>query len=178
MADYFLKSERIGFSRWSEADQERAWEVFGDPELTKFVGGPFTREQVRAALAAQISSQNARGIQYWPLFLLSTAEFMGCCGLKSRQQPEYYELGCYLKTGFQHKGYAAEASRAVIAYGFETLKARTLLAGHHPGNQASRALVGKLGFSYIRDELYPPTGLKHALYRLNARPAAPAPRQP
>ena len=173
-----MKSERIGFSRWSEADQDRIWEVFGDPELTKFVGGPFTREQVRAALAAQIAAQTARGIQYWPLFLVSTGEFMGCCGLKPRQQPEYFELGCYLKKSFQHKGYAAEAARAVIAYGFDTLKARALFVGHHPENQPSRTLAGKLGFTYVRDELYPPTGLKHPLYRLNARPAALAPRQP
>jgi len=167
MAQYFLNSERLGFGHWNEGDLERAWELFGDPRLTRFVGGPFSREQVRARLQGEIAAERTHGVQYWPLFLLSTGEYAGCCGLKVRPEPRCYETGFYLKPAFHGKGYAAEAARAVIGYAFGTLNAEALFAGHHPGNEASGALLGKLGFARIGEEHYPPTGLEHVLYRLD-----------
>ena len=120
---------------------------------------------MRARLLREICSERAHGVQYWPIFLLSTAEYIGCCGLKVRSEPDSYEIGFYLKKPFHGKGYAAEAAREIIRYAFDKLKAESLFAGHHPHNEASRGLLGKLGFAYVRDEYYPPTGLMHPLYR-------------
>jgi len=166
MGDYFLKSERLGFRRWAAADMELAWELFGDPAVSKFVGGPFTREAVRQTIQNHMAWQEGHGVQYWPMFTLEGGEFAGCCGLKPRPEPGAYELGFYLKPACQGKGYATEAARAVAGYAFGTLKVKELYAGHHPQNAASRGTLAKAGFVYLREELYPPTGLLHPLYRL------------
>jgi ribosomal-protein-alanine N-acetyltransferase len=55
-----------------------------------------------------------------------------------------------------------------MAYAFERLGVCGLFAGHNPKNEASRHLLGKLGFRYAHDELYEPTGLMHPCYLLTA----------
>ena len=170
--EYFLKSERLGFGYWDEEDMELAWGLFGDPEVSRYVGGPFSREQVAARVRSEIVSQERIGAQYWPLFTLSGGEFVGCCGLKSRPEPGCYEMGFYLIRGAHGKGYAKEAALRVFGYAFGKMCAKALYAGHNPRNEASRALLGKLGFVQTGEELYPPTGLMHPLYRLEPMPGA------
>lgn len=171
MADreYFLKSARLGFGHWREEDMELAWGLFGDPEISRHVGGPFSREQVAERLRSEMASQERIGAQYWPLFTLSDGEFVGCCGLKSRPEAGCYETGFYIMKAAHGKGYAKEAALAVIGYAFGEMAARALFAGHNPQNEASRVLLGKLGFVNIGEEFYPPTGLMHPLYRLDPR---------
>lgn len=167
--EYFLKSERLGFGLWTEGDMELAWDLFGDPEISKYVGGPFSKEQVAARVRSEMASQESIGAQYWPLFALSDGDFVGCCGLKSRPEPDCYEIGFYLMRMAHGKGYAAEAALRVIDYAFREMGAKALYAGHNPRNEASRGLLLKLGFVQVGDEFYPPTGLMHPLYRLGDR---------
>lgn len=69
---------------------------------------------------------------------------------------------------FWGQGYAKEAVRAVIDYAFTTLCTEKLFAGHNPQNTASHKLLVSLGFSYIGDVFYEPTGLYHPSYELRA----------
>lgn len=99
---------------------------------------------------------------------------LGCCGLRPyRLEDGIYELGFHLRPEHWGQGYATEAARAVIDHAFDTLHARALFAGHHPGNVASRRLLEKLGFRYTHDEFYAPTGLEHPSYLLES-PRPPA----
>ncbi|MBZ0288075.1 MAG: GNAT family N-acetyltransferase [Anaerolineae bacterium] len=163
----FLQSERLGFRTWSADDGELAWGLWGDAEVTRLIGGPFSEAQVQGRLLKEIATQAEHGIQYWPIFLLLTGEHVGCCGLRPYEPDDrIYELGFHLRKAFWGQGYAAEAARAVIDYAFEVLDARGLFAGHNPANDASRQLLLKLGFQYTHDAFYPPTGRMHPSYRL------------
>ena len=166
---YFLTSERLGFRPWSDADVELAVELWGDPEVTRFLGGPFSREQARERLSREMATLRSHGVQYWPVFLLASGEPLGCCGLRPYAPDErIYELGFHLKRAHWGRGYAREAARAMIGHAFDTLGARGLFAGHHPANDSSRRLLESLGFRYTHDEPYAPTGLSHPSYRLGA----------
>lgn len=166
-SEFFLKSARLGFREWSEGDIELAWAIWGDDQVSKFVGGPFTREQIRERLVREISNQKTHGIQYWPFFLLGGGAHAGCCGLKPyKPESRVYETGFYVRREFWGKGYALEAARAVIGYAFGHLRAAGIFAGHNPANDASCILLSKLGFKYTHDEFYQPTGLYHKSYML------------
>jgi ribosomal-protein-alanine N-acetyltransferase len=82
---YFLKTPRLGFSRWTKEDLPLAHALWGDPAVTRFVGGPFSPQQIAEPLEREITSQNEYGIQYWPIFLLTTGEHIGCAGLRTYQ---------------------------------------------------------------------------------------------
>jgi len=164
--DYFLRSERLGFRHWREDDLDLALGLWGDPEVTKLIGGPFTPEQIRERLEREITRQREHGIQYWPIFLLADGAHVGCCGLRPYEQIN--ELGFHIRSAQWRRGYALEAARAVIDHAFRTLGAKALFAGHNPKNEASRRLLETLGFKYQRDEYYAPTGLQHPSYLLLA----------
>lgn len=166
---YFLRSERLGFRPWSEADIELALALWGDPRVTRLIGGPFSPGQVQERLSREIATARSHGVQYWPVFLLATGEHVGCCGLRPyRSEERVYEIGIHLRAAYWGQGYAPEATRAVMAYAFEALGASALFAGHNPANGASRRILGQLGFRYTHDEFYPPTGLHHPSYLLTA----------
>ena len=135
--------------------------------VTRYLGGPFSPEQVQQRLNTEIANMENYGIQYWPVFLLPHLQHAGCCGLKPRKpEARIYELGVHLCAGNWGKGLAQEAAIAVVRYAFETLGATELFAGHHPDNQKSRHMLEQSGFSYSHDELYAPTGLMHPGYIL------------
>ena len=169
---YFLRTERLGFRWWSMTDLPLASGLWGDAEVTRLIGGPFTPRQVEEKLRQEIAWGEAPGLQYWPIFLLTTNEHVGCAGLRP-YKPEVgiHELGFHLCRDFWGQGLAEEAGREVIRHAFETLGAKGLFAGHHHENAASRRVLEKLGFRYTGDEFYPPTGLMHPAYLLEAPPS-------
>lgn len=167
MREYFLKTQRIGFSHWEQADLPLARALWGDPAVTRYIAasGSLPEEAVAARLQSEISNQIEAGMQYWPLFLLEDEAFVGCCGLRLYEAENgLLELGFHLRPAYWGKGLAREAASAAIGYAFGVLGAKGLFAGHHPDNAASRALLEKLGFRFVRDEYYPPTGLQHPSY--------------
>jgi RimJ/RimL family protein N-acetyltransferase len=167
MSPYFLQTERLGFRLWTETDVELAMALWGDPAVTRFIGGPFSREWVLERLTTEIANGQSHGFQYWPIFLLASGEHVGCCGLKPRKPEEgILEIGFHLRPAHWGRGYAPEAARAVMSYAFRRLGARALFAGHGPANDASRRVLAKLGFRHTHDEFYPPTGLNHPSYLL------------
>jgi [ribosomal protein S5]-alanine N-acetyltransferase len=168
--DYFLTSARLGFRCWSAGDLPLAKQLWGDAEVTRLIGGPFTPEMIRARLGKEIAQMQEQGVGYWPIFLLDGDRFAGCCGLRPyRLERRVFEVGFHLCRAFWGRGLASEAALATIDYAFRALDAAALVAGHHPANEPSRRVLGKLGFAYTHDELYPPTGLLHPSYFLSRK---------
>lgn len=165
---YFLKSPRLGFGRWSAGDLPLAVALWGNSDVTRFFGGPFSQEKIKEKLAREIALMAAYNVQYWPIFLLAGGEaHVGCAGLQPYKLDEkIYELGVHLLPAYWGQGFAVEAGKVVIAFAFESLGARSLFAGHHPENHASRSVLGKLGFEYTGEVFYPPTGLMEPAYLL------------
>lgn len=164
---YFLKSKRLGFRCWADEDLPLALALWGDPQVGRFIGGPFSARKVQERLTEHITMMKVHNIQYWPVFLLAHGEFVGCAGLRPYQpDKKIYELGAHLLPAYWGQGFASEASQAVIDLSFGTLGAKGLLAGHHPNNAASRKLLPKLGFRYVGEEYYEPTGMVEPTYLL------------
>lgn len=165
--DYFLTTSRIGFSEWKKDDIRLAEMLWGDADVTKFIcaDGRFSKEDIASRLDKEIENNISFGVQYWPIFELTSNELIGCCGLRPYKDSKY-EIGFHLRPKFWRQGYAKEAAQAVIKYAFSVLKADGLFAGHNPNNTASSKVLHKLGFQYVGDEFYEPTGLYHPSYEL------------
>lgn len=164
---YFLITARTGFSKWCQGDIDLARTLWGDPQVTRYIcaSGKFTQEDIVKRLNLEIFNDAKYNVQYWPVFELATGELIGCCGLRPHG-PKEYELGFHLRPEFWRQGYATEAAMAVIQYAFVTMKAKKLFAGHNPKNVTSQKVLRKLGFTYICDEFYEPTGQYHPSYEL------------
>ena len=111
-----MTSARLGFGCWSADDLPQALALWGDPEVTRLTGGPFTAPEVTARLSLEIATRQHHGYQYWPLYLLQSGDHVGCCGLKPRD-PEraVAELGYQLRPQYWSQGYGRESAAAAPA---------------------------------------------------------------
>jgi len=165
--EFFLTTKRMGFSEWQSEDGGLAELLWGDPDVTKYIcaSGRFSAEDIANRLKREVDNLAEYGVQYWPVFELSGKELIGCCGLRPYKDGKY-EIGFHLRPKYWRQGYANEGAEAVIQYAFSVLKAKGLFAGHNPNNVASSKVLFKLGFQYIGDEFYEPTGRYHPSYEL------------
>ena len=162
---YFLKSERLGFRWWTADDLPLAEQLWGDLEVTKYFGGPFSEDEIRKRFKRERARRMVHGFQYWVIELLATGEFVGVCGLRPyRPAEDNIELGFHLLPKFWGQGLATEAARAVITFAFEKYAAKKLSAGHHPDNLSSKKVLDKLGFGYTHHENSPELGIDIPYY--------------
>ena len=157
---------RVEFRVWRASDVDLAARVWCDPDVMRFIGGPYSDEEVRNRVTREVANEATLGVQYWPVFVAGA--FAGCCGLKPNEAGHpVYETGFQFLPEFWGAGYGSEATRAVIAYAFDVVGAATLFAGRHPENAASHALLVRLGFTEIGTHFFARTGLQHPWYRLD-----------
>ena len=167
--EYFLFSNRLGFRQWHEEDFALACGLWGDLEVTRLIDtrGQLADDQIRQKLQQEMSTAAVYGVQYWPIFLLSTGDHIGCCGLRPYDLAQkIYEIGFHIRSQQWRHGYASEVARRVMDFAFDDLNVHALFTDHNPQNTASRKLLKKLGFRYTHDEYYEPTGLNHPSYLL------------
>jgi RimJ/RimL family protein N-acetyltransferase len=83
---------------------------------------------------------------------LCDGTLIGVCGLAPGRY-EVPELGYWFGVPHWGKGYATEAARAVIDYGFGELSHQSIQAGARVSNPASRRVLEKCGFQWTGVEL-------------------------
>lgn len=150
-----LETERLLLRYPHILDAEALYGVFGDPEVMRFSdGGVQSREWTEGWIRSQLEHYVEWGFGKYAVLEQSCREVIGYCGLAFHPdlggQPEV-DLGYRLARPFWGQGYATEAARAVIAYAFDTLALRRLVARIDPQNLASLRVAEKLGMRYEKD---------------------------
>ncbi len=165
--EYFLKSKRLGFRTWTKEDIDQAMALWSDPEVTKYIGGPFSTAQVYNKFMTERKILRQHNVQYWPVFDLKTTEFIGCCGLRPHwMQNDVYVLSVNIMSAHWRNGYATEATGAVVEFAFNSMEIKGLVAQHHPEYLAPKELIKKLSFEYTHDEEYKKNEPPHPSYML------------
>jgi len=87
------------------------------------------------------------GLGLWRVSLKDLGTPVGICGLIKRDGLDDLDLGFAFLPEYRAKGYAEEASRAVLDWGLHHKQVRTVVAIATFDNQASDALLKRLGFT-------------------------------
>jgi len=93
---------------------------------------------------ARITKARALGEAHVFTILTQDGTKIGCCGLHLKNGR--YELGYWIAKPFWRQGYASEAARRLLAYGFGVLKADAVQAGWFHDNPGSHRVLARLGF--------------------------------
>jgi ribosomal-protein-alanine N-acetyltransferase len=171
-----LKTERLVLRRWDEADLEPFAALNSDPETMRYFPSMLSREQ-SDALAREISRViEQEGWGLWAVEVLDGPHFVGFVGLNEPRFEAHFtpaiEVGWRLARAHWGHGYATEAAKAAIDFGFGELDLQEIVAMIAPANARSRAVAEKLGMSRnaADDFDHPriPDGplRRHVLYRL------------
>jgi ribosomal-protein-alanine N-acetyltransferase len=158
-------SDRLTFRRWTDKDTALAEALWCDPDVTHYFGGAMTREQARARLDTERERESSLSMQYWPMFLRDTGEFAGCAGLRPWQMdPTMIEAGVHL----MRSAWGLRLGRAVLAYGFDTMKLTVIVAGHGLGHDNSQKLLERVGFGYTHNIMWGPKAIEVRMYAIDA----------
>ncbi|MCX4748353.1 GNAT family N-acetyltransferase [Kitasatospora sp. NBC_01287] len=146
-----ITTERLRLRPLTTADTDWWVELHADPEVGRFLGG-YTREQAAARLAGIEEQWQQRGHGLCAIELATTGEPIGRSGLFWWEQFDETEAGWTLARPHWGHGYAVEAARAVLAWGFGELGLTRITAMIHLGNDASTAVAHRLGFTPLRTD--------------------------
>ncbi len=121
--------------------------VYSDEQAMALLGGPRDLAGTRAALERSIRQQREDGFSFWPVIERESGALIGEAGLFPLT-PEGAEvsLGYAFGPRYWGRGYATEASRAVLAEAFGALGLDRVVAITRDANTGSRNVLRKLGF--------------------------------
>lgn len=153
MSDLHLfETSRLRLHPFRHEDVESLHALWCDPLVRKFLWDdiviPF--EAAREVVAASLASFEQHGFGFWNVALKKTVQALGFCGLRFIEETSEIEILYGLWPKFWGKGFATEASLAVLRFGFETCKLERILAGADPPNVASIRVMERLGMKFDR----------------------------
>ena len=141
--------------------KEEAW-----PDLQRWMSWAFDDQRSRQAMEDSIRRvmdyQNQAGIALAGFHRIN-GDFVVRKALDLTDEQDVYETGYWVAPKYAGQGMATEAANAAIRYAFGHLGAKAIIIGYFDGNEASRRIVGKLGFQKVRIAKNAATRLRHSL---------------
>jgi RimJ/RimL family protein N-acetyltransferase len=159
-----LETERLYLREFTLDDAEMIFQMHQDVAITKYTGDPVpwdNIELVQQILTDTILPQYKNNIGRWAVYLKSTNEFLGWCGLKDVNGE--IDLGYRYIQKYWGKGYAIEAAKAVLNYGIQ-LKLKNIIGRADGRNTASIKVLEKIGLTF--KEIYLEDGVESVKYIL------------
>lgn len=175
-----IQTDRLILREWQDDDLAPFAALNADDRVVEFLPGPLSREQSDAA-AASIRDHFARqGFGRWAVEVPGVAPFIGFVGLSVPSFETHFtpcvEIGWRLAQEHWGRGYATEAARAALRFGFDELGLGEIVSFTVPDNLRSRAVMERIGMKHspIDDFDHPilPAGhrlRRHVLYRMTSR---------
>lgn len=156
--DHRIETARLVGRPWKLEDVEDAFTLWGDTEVTRYVGmTPLADlDEARARLGAMIARYEAFGPPFMAHALVerATGEIVGTTLLKpvpiSAGHPpgDDVEIGWHLARRHWGRGLATEAGRALVDHAFRHLDRDVLVAVVEPPNARSLAVARRLGMTH------------------------------
>ena len=162
---------------WRVDDLEPFASLNADPRVMKHYPAPLTRDESDAfVLARALPSFAERGFGPWAVEVPGVAPFVGYVGLLAPGFEAHFtpcvEIGWRLASPAWGQGYATEAARVAVAYGFGECGLDEIVSFTVPANRRSVAVMERLGMRADGEFDHPrlPPGhrlRRHVLYRLS-----------
>ena len=149
-----FETERLLVRPRTMADFDACIAMDRDPEVTKFVPGPWSDPpRHEAFLKERIEASLGEGLGYWSIFPKARPErFAGWIllipydGVGSE-----IEIGWRLNRTAWGKGFATEAARPIVEHAFYSVGLAHSVADIDPGNFASVKVAEKIGMKFVGD---------------------------
>jgi RimJ/RimL family protein N-acetyltransferase len=144
-----LRTDRLVLRPLSLSDVPTVTLLAGAREVaatTLRIPHPYVEDHARqfiSALPAEAEASRA-----FVFAITANDELCGAVGLHIEQQHRHAELGYWIGVPYWGRGYATEAARAVVGFGFETLKLERIFAHHFAHNPSSGRVLQKIGMKH------------------------------
>lgn len=151
---FILETPRLLLREVDKSDAEAFFIMDSDPAVVRFVGiKPVESIENSHEIIRFIQRQYVEfGIARWAVVLKTTGECIGWAGLKRitdlvNGRTGFVDLGYRFQQKHWGQGYATEAARASLEYGFETLGFDEICSFADHDNFASQRVLEKIGMT-------------------------------
>jgi [ribosomal protein S5]-alanine N-acetyltransferase len=163
-----LETERLLLRRLEPGDLDALCALYRDPEIRRyFPEGTLTLEETREELAwFRNGHPDHPELGLWATIHKPSGAFIGRCGLLpwTIDGVSEVEIAYLIAKPFWRQGLGAEAARALVHQGFDTLGLTRLIALIDPAHTASIRTAMRAGLSFER--VVEIEGVRSALYSI------------
>jgi RimJ/RimL family protein N-acetyltransferase len=173
-----LVTERLSMRRWRPGDRAPFAAINADARVMELMPDTLTRSESDAYLDGIERHFDEHGFGLWALQLRDGGELIGLAGLNTVAFEAHFtpavEIGWRLARPAWGNGYASEAARAALRFGFERAGLPEIVSMTTELNLRSQAVMERIGMSrdaaddFVHPLARPPHLRRHVLYRLSA----------
>jgi RimJ/RimL family protein N-acetyltransferase len=179
-----IRTPRLLLRTWRDEDLAPFAALNADPEVMEYFLRPLERAESDAAAGRIRDHFDRHGFGLWAVEVPGIADFIGFVGLAVPGFKAHFtpcvEIGWRLARAHWGQGYATEAARAVLDFGFRELALDEIVSFTTVANRRSRAVMERIGLSRSPaddfDHPAVPEGhplRRHVLYRARRPGASP-----
>jgi ribosomal-protein-alanine N-acetyltransferase len=140
-----LRTERLVLRPWRDEDLEPFAALNRDPAVMEFFPSLLSRDDSDAIVERIRAHVTREGFGLWAVEVPGVAPFIGFTGLQRPSFMPGVEVGWRIAHAYWGMGYATEAARASIEWGFAQLELAEIIAMVVPDNVRSQRVMEKLG---------------------------------
>ncbi len=159
-----IETERLILRKWTQDDAQSLFTYAQNPNIGPIAGWPPHRDIEESR---NVIKNVFCGAECYAICEKENNIAIGAVELKLNghtdmtERDDECELGYWLGEPFWGRGYMPEAASALIKRGFEELGMTTIWCGYFDGNEKSKRVQEKCGFSYhhtVKDIVWETTG--------------------
>ena len=168
-----IKTARLSLQPLCIDDLDSIHTLWTDPAVRRFLFDDqiISREQAVAEINDSIERSETHGCGLWGARLREESELIGFCGYRFFHHPPQLQLLYGFHPRHWSRGFATEAARAMIRFGFEEACFDFVIASADTPNLASLRVMEKVGMKLARRETI--GGLDTVYYKLDRQDFKP-----
>ncbi|WP_281986947.1 GNAT family N-acetyltransferase [Aquimarina aggregata] len=167
---HIISTKRLILRELSNNDIMPLFEILSDKETMQYYPATYTVEMTQSWINRNINSYRENGFGLWAVVLKKSEKMIGQCGisLQNIDRDIVPEIGYHIHKQHWNQGYATEAAKTAMDYGFKNLNMNNIYIHTYVKNVPSKHIAEKLGMSKVKeyDKQMKAHGVtwKHAVY--------------
>ncbi len=162
-----IETPRLRLRPWTVEDTDGLFAILQEKDILRYFPNPKAPERSRAEayINRHIEHWAEKGFGHWAVVSPQDGRLLGWNGLEYLPELKEVEVAYLLSHEAWGRGYATEAARAAVSFGFESAALGEIIGLVHPENLASIRVLEKCGLRYAdRIQLW---GMELCRYRIN-----------
>lgn len=154
---FILETKRLTLMRQTIEDVPFLIDLWSDPEVTRYVGGPREREWLKEAFEDTARNPFAEKYDLWVVVEKESGKPVGHCGLidKEVEGRAEFDLCYFFAKSVWGRGYATEIGNELVNHARREFGLKRIIAMIDPANLGSRRVAEKLGLNIEREIVRP-----------------------
>jgi RimJ/RimL family protein N-acetyltransferase len=176
MPRIFIETPRLLLREWQESDYDPFIALNADREVMEFFPSVRAKEESMEQIGRIISHIEKYGYGFFAMERKDNHQFIGFTGIANAPFESFFtpciEIGWRLSKASWGHGFAAEAAKACLDFGFETLSVNEIYSFTSIHNKRSEQVMIRIGMKRVGEFGHPKVAdghflKRHVLYKID-----------